>query len=203
MPRTAEANAHRRDEQRVNLLNAARKVFLRQGRAMTMADIAVEAKVSQGLAYRYFANKEAIFHALIEQAIQDDPAGLRRFLEMAGTPLERLTRLVSQLIESRRTHPEFVQLFDQVRSAETMPDDLRERVRERSHVFLHVLRQLIEEAQQAGEVTEDNPEQLLIVLTACLEGLTRWAVCDPEQFHQHAPSAEMVLRLLQKPSDQR
>ena len=70
MPRTAAVNQRLREAQRAKILDAARKVFVRQGRAMTIADIAAEAKVSQGLAYRYFANKEAIFHALIEQVIE-------------------------------------------------------------------------------------------------------------------------------------
>jgi AcrR family transcriptional regulator len=203
MPRTAEANTHRRDEQRANILDAARRVFLRQGKAMTMADIAAEANVSQGLAYRYFANKEAIFHALLEQVIQAGPAGLHHFLQMPGTPFERLRGLVSYLIASRRANPELLQMFDQVRSSETMPDDLRERMRGQSHALLHVLRQLIVEAQQVGEVAEGDPDQLLIAVAACLEGLTRWAVRDPEQFQQHTPSAEIVLRLLTKPSDQK
>lgn len=203
MPRTAAANHRLREAQRTKILDAARKVFVRQGRAMTIADIAAEAKVSQGLAYRYFANKEAIFHALIEQVIEASPAELHHFLQLPGTPGERLALLVSQLLEGRRTYPEFFQLLDQGQIIETMPDDLRERVRGQSQVLLELLRQLIVEAQQAGEVVQGDPDQLVIALTACLEGLSWWILHDQEQFQRHAPSVEIVLRLLQKPSEQR
>src|SRR5258708_8598648 len=69
MPRTKEANQHIREEQRAKILDGARKVFARKGMAATMAEVAAEASVSQGLAYRYFASKEAIFHLLVDPAL--------------------------------------------------------------------------------------------------------------------------------------
>ena len=79
MPRTEAANQHRRLAQREKILDAARKVFALKGMEATMGEIAAEALVSHGLAYHYFANKEALFHALVEQTIQSDPAGLPFF----------------------------------------------------------------------------------------------------------------------------
>ena len=66
MPRTEEANRKIRDEQRSNILDAARKVFARKGSSATMAEVAEEAGVSDGLAYRYFPSKDAIFKDLAE-----------------------------------------------------------------------------------------------------------------------------------------
>ncbi|GHO50431.1 TetR/AcrR family transcriptional regulator [Ktedonospora formicarum] len=203
MPRTTTANHEIREARRAKLLDAARKVFVRQGRAMTIADIAAEANVSQGLAYRYFTNKEAIFHALIEQVIEASPAELHHFLQMQGTPGERLALLVSQLFEGRRTYPEFFHLLDQGQIIETMPNDLRERVRDQGRALLELLRQLIVEAQQAGEVAQGDPDQLVIALTAYLEGMSWWILHNPEQFQQHAPSVEIALRLLKVPLEQK
>ena len=69
MARTAEANQRLREAQRAKILKSASRTFARLGRGATMADVAAEAAVSQGLAYRYFASKEALFQALIEEAI--------------------------------------------------------------------------------------------------------------------------------------
>ncbi|MGO8948807.1 MAG: TetR/AcrR family transcriptional regulator [Ktedonobacterales bacterium] len=66
--------------------------------------VAAEASVSHGLAYRYFANKEAIFRELVEQALQGGSAILQRLSERSGTSGERLFFLVSSLVESRRKH---------------------------------------------------------------------------------------------------
>src|SRR5262245_10565427 len=59
MPRTEEANQRVREAQRAKILDGATAAIARKGWAATMADVAAAAEVSQGLAYRYFANKEA------------------------------------------------------------------------------------------------------------------------------------------------
>jgi AcrR family transcriptional regulator len=195
MPRTEEAKQRFREEQRAKILDAARRVFARKGLAATVDDVATEASVSHGLAYRYFANKEAIFYALVEQAMQAPSARLQRFLEMPGTPGERLNLLVSEFVESRQ-HPEPYQLLDQVLSSEATPDDLHELVHRRSQILQDVLKQLIIEGQITGEVAAGDPDQLVRAIFACLEGLTRWATYYPEQYNEHFPDAGIFLRML-------
>jgi hypothetical protein len=69
----------------------------------------------------------------------------------------------------------------------------------RYQMLLDTMRQLIVEGQATGEVAPGDPDQLVAVVSACLDGLTRWAVRDPEQFRTYVPDAEIVLRLF-KPS---
>src|SRR5258708_19259761 len=154
MPRTEEANQRIREEQRAKILDGARKVFARKGLAATMADVAAEATVSQGLALRYFANKEAIFQALFEQIVQTSLAAVPRFLEMPGTPGERLDFLISSAWEGRREHPEFYQLMYQVLSDEAAPDKLRELIDRHGHPYRHIMTQLIVQGQAAREGAE-------------------------------------------------
>ncbi len=196
MPRTEEANQRIREEQRVKILEAAWKVFARKGRAMTMADIATAADVSYGLAYRYFASKEAILYALIEHSLQSRDAGFQRFQEIPGTPGERLDFLISRLVEARRDRPEFSQLFYQMLSDEATPRDLREQALRYGLAFQDLLRQLIVEGQATGEVTEADPDQLVTAVLASLDGLARLSVINPERFQQHFPDARIILRML-------
>ena len=203
MPRTEEANQRIREEQRAKILDGARKVFARKGLAATMADVAAEALVSQGLAYRYFANKEAIFHALFEQIVQTSLAGMPRILEMPGTPGERLDFLISSAWEGRREHPEFYQLMYQVLSDEATPDNLRELIGRQGQAYRDVMRQLIVEGQAAGEVAEGDPDQMVIVVLACLDGLSRLVLWDSEQVKKHFPDAGLLLRMLKPHSDQK
>lgn len=59
----SERDALRRNE----IIAAARQCVIRQGfHAASMAQIAQEASMSVGQIYRYFANKEAIVHAIVE-----------------------------------------------------------------------------------------------------------------------------------------
>ncbi len=199
MPRTEEANQRLRETQRAKILESASKVFARKGMATTMTDVAVEASVSQGLAYRYFANKEALFHALVEQAMQASPMTM---LEMPGTPGERLTLLVERMVEARREQPEFFQLLDQIQSSETTLEDLHTLLRRRGQIFLDMLRQLIVEAQATGEVIAGDPDQLVTAVAACLEGLTRLALHTPEQIKKHCPETGILLRMLKPQADQ-
>jgi AcrR family transcriptional regulator len=73
MPRTKEANARMRKEQRAHILEAAWEVFARKGMAATMAEIAAEASVSNGLVYHYFPTKEALFAELVERWTCPEP----------------------------------------------------------------------------------------------------------------------------------
>lgn len=204
MPRTEEANQRIREEQRARILDGARKVFARKGMAATMTEVAAAANVSQGLAYRYFANKEEIVHALVKEVVQSGPVTMSSFLEMPGTPGERLDFLVSRLLEGRREYPEFYQFLYHVLSDETTPDDLRELVSRQGQVFQDVLRQLIIEGQATGEVAEDDPDQLMAAVMACLEGLWRvMAFLDPKQVKKLFPDARIVLRMLKPCPDQK
>jgi AcrR family transcriptional regulator len=203
MPRTTEAKQRLREEQRVKILESAGRVFVRKGMAATMADIAEEAGASQGLAYRYFASKEAIFRALIEQTLYASDAQFQLHLQMASTPGERLTLLVSQMVDIRRQRPEFFQLLDQALSYETTLDDLRELIHRRSQVFFDLLKQLIIEGQQNSEVVAGDPDQLALAVAACLEGLTRLALRVPAQLKEHCPDAQMILHMLKSHADEK
>jgi AcrR family transcriptional regulator len=203
MPRTQAANQRIREEQRAKILDSARKVFARKGMAATMADVAAEASVSQGLAYRYFASKEALFHELVEQSVQSGIAGIQRIPQMPGTPGERLSFLVSMAWEGRREHPEIYQLLYQVLGAEATSDDIRELIGRQGQTYQDVLRQLIVEGQATGEIAEGDPDQLVIVFLACLDGLSRRALRDPEWVKKHFPETEIILRLFKPHAGQK
>jgi AcrR family transcriptional regulator len=195
MPRSEETKQRLREEQRTKILEAAKRVFARKGLAATMDDISAEASISHGLAYRYFANKEAILSILYEQAFQANPLTFQHVLQVPMTPGERLNKLVSGLVESRR-HPEFIQLLDHMRNTEAMPDELRELVHQRAHALRSVIRQLIVEGQATGEVASGDPDQLVRAILACLDGLIKWAEYYPEQYNEHFPDASIFLRML-------
>jgi AcrR family transcriptional regulator len=202
MPRTEAENQRIREAQRAKILDGARKAFARKGLTVTMAEVADAAGVSQGLAYRYFANKEALLHALLEQAIQASSDGFQRLLEMPGTPGERLTFLLSRILESRRDHPELYLLFYPELSDQVIADDIRALIDKQGQAFLETLRSLIVAGQATGEITGDDPDQLVISVLAYLDGLTRAALYYPEQVSKHFPDPRIILRIFKPSSDQ-
>jgi len=199
MPRTAEANQRIREAQRAKILQSARTVFARRGMEATIADIAAEAHISLGLAYRYFADKEAIFFELVKQTVPDDGAAFQKLLEGPGTPGKRLATLISSIVVARgqREPLEAHQLLQHALDADAMPQGLRVLLSKRYHMLLRAMRQLIIEGQGTGEIAPGDPDQLVAILSACLDGLTRWALRDPDQFRAYVPNAQIILRLLQ------
>jgi AcrR family transcriptional regulator len=205
MPRTPEANQRIREAQRAKILESARSVFARKGMEATIADIAAEAQISLGLAYRYFADKEAIFSELVKQTVPDDSAGFQKLVEMPGTPGERLATLISSIVGARgqREPLEAHQLLQHALDADAMPEEIRELLGKRYQMLLATMRQLIVEGQAEGSVAPGNPDQLVAVMSACLDGLTRWALRDPEQFRASVPDAQIVLRLFQPSTEEK
>jgi AcrR family transcriptional regulator len=195
VPRTEAANQRLRDEQRGAILSAARAVFARRGLAATMAEIATAAGVSQGLAYRYFAGKDELFRALVEEAVQSSDADTP-----PARPVDRIDQLLSKLIEARREHPELFQLLDRAVSDQSTPADLMEQAERRGRTFVALLRQLIVDGQASGDIAADDPDQLVIAIVACLDGLARFSLHHPEA-RAHFPAPAIVMRMLRPPAE--
>ncbi|MGX7679668.1 TetR/AcrR family transcriptional regulator [Jatrophihabitans sp. DSM 45814] len=61
-----------RDARREHILSAARRCFLRDGfHATSMQDLFIEAGLSSGAVYRYFASKDDMIIAIAEENMQD------------------------------------------------------------------------------------------------------------------------------------
>lgn len=197
MPRTEEANQHIREEQRTKILTAARKVFAQKGRAATMADVAAEAGISQGLTYRYFTSKEEIFTILIKQATESGGGPAERIKQLKGTPAKRLALLISYILEDRRVNPGLPQLMSQVLNDDSTPNELKQLVMKNGKVIQDVMRQLIVEGQASGEIANDDPDQLMVALLACFDGLMKRAtMLHPNDAKSHFPDAKIILRML-------
>ncbi len=195
MPRTGEANQRIRDEQRARILKAAQRVFARKGPSATIDDVAAEAGVSHGLAYRYFASKTALFSELVMRDLETPADWLEEFARTSASPAEKIRQMVSGFLESRREYPQRYQLLAQLLQDETAPSDLRLRVAERGRVVRAALRDLIAAGQAAGEVAPGDPDQLVRAVFAALEGLTAHPVQDPAAFRSDFPDAEILLRM--------
>jgi AcrR family transcriptional regulator len=203
MPKSEEANQEIREQTTKKILEAARKVFARKGSAATMAEVAVEAGVSQGLAYRYFPSKEAILTTIVKQSAEADGGPAERIKKIRGTPAQRLAILISYLVEERRVNPEYVQAMYQVITDDTLPNDLRKLVAKNGKTIQDIMLLLIIEGQEKGEIARDDPEQLLAAIMACINGLVRRAeLLDREGMRKHFPDVKIFLRMLRPDPEQ-
>ena len=202
MPRTEAAFQRVRDASRRKILDGARRIFASKGSHATMADVAKEAGVSQGLAYRYFPSKEAILSELVREITGSEGEKEARIERLQGTAGERLGLLLTPMLESLRQTPEFPQFLNQVLRDENVPVELREAVAENGAVIKKSIRKLIVEAQASGDVAADDPDQLLFALFATIDGLVG-RISDPMRVEErrHFPDPKIILRMLRPDFD--
>ncbi|SRR6266704_35573 len=198
MPRTEVANERARQQARARILAGARAAFARKGLAATMADVARVAEVSQGLAYRYFSDKDDLVRALVAEAVQGTDAGSLP-PPANGSASARLRHLITSMVEARRTQPELFALLQYVASDPATPPDLLDLILARGRARAAMMRHLVTEAQAAGEAAPDDPDQLVTAVMACLDGLGRFTLAYPEEAGRF-PAAEIILRMLQDPA---
>jgi AcrR family transcriptional regulator len=178
------------------ILAGGRAAFAQKGKAATMADVAAAAGVSQGLAYRYFDSKEALFRELVEDAVQTGFAALAPIRDLQVSPGTRLALLFTKMIEMRHAHPEVFCLLDHVADLDDDANVGPVPARQRRDGFLRLLRDLVVAGQRAGEVADDDPDELVVAIAATLDGLTRFGVHEPDRYRASPPSADIFLRLL-------
>jgi AcrR family transcriptional regulator len=198
MPRTVEANQQIREERREQILRAAARVFARKGLADThIADIAAEAKVSHGLAYRYFASKDDVFASLVERAMYGVARLAQEALEQPGTPWDRLRWLTAAILPELRhsEQPEYTLLVLHAITNEAVPADVREVALRQSEIMNDVVRRLIADGQAAGEVVAGDPASLAILYLSCIQGLSL-GVTFLGALMSSFPTVDTVLRML-------
>lgn len=87
MARVVKEPAERRQE----ILDTALRLFYENGYEQTsIADIAHALHIAQGLCYRYFPSKEALFDAAIDQYAERQANRLQQGLHAPATPLRQL-----------------------------------------------------------------------------------------------------------------
>lgn len=193
MPRSDEANARLREQRRTQILTAAAPIFARKGFAGTkIADLAAAAAISPGLLYRYFADKDAVFTALVAQTVQHSIELAQQALVQPGTPWERLCWFVAKFLPLQYGQPQFALVISHALTSEVVPEAVRTLALDHITHLIRVVRELIVTGQSTGEVVAYDSEQLAIQLLATLHGLAAVAAFYRASALQF-PTPEVVL----------
>ncbi len=193
MPRTQEAFQQIRDSSKQNILDRAADVFVEKGLANTkVSDLTQAAGISQGLLYRYFADKDDIFISLLERVINGVTDYAQDADKIDGTSLEKLRWLTEKILQGMSEEPIYFQLFAQ---AIALPGRVRETL-EKLVIVIKILRQIIIKGQKVGEVVNRDPDQLLLLYLGCLYGLGAGKSYTTSWIDEHFPTSEAVLQIL-------
>lgn len=97
---------------RQQLLAAAIDLFSRRGyHAVSVDEIVAAAKVNKRMVYHYFDSKEGIYKVALQEVYSRLEQVEFHAVEAAGTPREKLTRLLDSYFAFLDENPEFVQLL--------------------------------------------------------------------------------------------
>jgi AcrR family transcriptional regulator len=166
---TALRKQREKEEMRILILDAARKIFLEKGYHLTsMRNIAEEINYSAGTIYRYFKEKDEIFHELHEE-------GFRRMLEMmqplqyVADPFERLKAMGKLYMEFAKNNKDFYDLMFIMNApidAEKDPEQW-----EMGLSTLNFLQQVISECMEHGRFKGCDVQYLSFTIWSTMHGM--------------------------------
>jgi AcrR family transcriptional regulator len=106
-----------RAQRREDILASAARVFAERGYPGTeMQALADAAGVAKGTLYLYFASKEALFLAAVDQGVKHMKAHIDAAVEGLVDPLEIIARAIRAYLEFFKEQPEQVELWIQERA---------------------------------------------------------------------------------------
>jgi AcrR family transcriptional regulator len=160
-------------DQADRILGAAMRLFGAQRfHEVRMEDIAAEAEVGKGTLYRYFADKEELYRAMLGRSSERFIRRIESVVAGAGTARERLEALVAAVIDEFDAEPH---LLDLIQRAEVLAaagaafpwQQTRERMPQ-------LVRRLLDEAAEEGEFSVRDPDVAVFLLLGGLRAIIRF-----------------------------
>lgn len=177
----ATRTERKKEETKNKIVSVSLELFKKQGfDNTTMEQIAREVDIAKGTLYNYFPVKEAILADYIKQAFKEkNPGKLQRIKNLPDTR-ERLTQVLSELIEGVKTQKDiFLKFFVyRVQSVLTL-----EKVESEKSGIEQLAAEIITLGQQSGELRTDLPfEALLDLFDFVFVEIAKTFYQDPDNF---------------------
>lgn len=202
----------RRERTRAAILDAAERAFTRAGfGGSRIEDIADEADVAVGSIYGHFGNKDGLWSALAERALERFAAYLElAYRETSWTPLEQVVACGDAYLRFHAEHPGSFRFlaFDGTQTAVPVADpDLQTRIADRMQSIIDRFEAKIQEAMDAGEALPGDARLMARFLWAAWNGTValtlrgdRLALTDDEVAATLHQARAMVLEGLSTPA---
>lgn len=171
MPRVSDEHRERRRQQ---ILDAARRCFIRQGFHQTsMADIFAEANLSAGAVYGYFRGKNEIIEAIAAYVLSQISGLLEPIVSQdPPPPLDEAVRQgLTASYELGFGDEGFAKLAPQVWAEALRNPELAEVIRTQYTSIHGLITRLVAAEQQAGRISRDgDPAETAKVLVGSIMG---------------------------------
>jgi AcrR family transcriptional regulator len=190
------ARADRQADRRRQILDAAVKVFARNGfHRARVGDIAEEAGVAYGLVYHYFDSKEALLETIFRDTWTQMLARVREVEGSGADASEQVRQVTALLLRTWRRDPDLVRVL--VREVTRSPH-VQQEIEEITE-GMKALERIIERGQETGEFrAQIDPRLGAVVFYGALdEILTGWVLGQlPDTDEDIAQAESNVVQLL-------
>jgi len=193
LPRVVDKEA-----KKLEILNAAIKVFAKNGVAKTkMADIAQAADIGKGTIYEYYRSKEQIFHEAFIQIHSHTQEVISQILGQVDNPIEKIRLLVNTYLKHFLDESEdFVEI---------MMDFWAEGVRNKNADvfkiidlnqiytrFRNLVSEILEDGIRKNIFRQKNTKLTASVLLGAFDGLLIQWIMDRSVFNVHEAADELL-----------
>lgn len=185
-----------REERWVELIEVATQVFYEKGYdGASLQDIADRLGMLKGSLYYYIQSKEDLLFDVISTVHRDGLAVIRARADVEGDPLQKLESVIVGHVEHtcRNLVPTAVFLHE----LSALPAERRQEILGSEHAYQGVFRDLIEQAQELGDVRSDlDPRLAALSVLGSTNWVYRWyrpgGAFTPEQIGSEL--AEIAIR---------
>ena len=182
---------------RNQILDAATKVFVRQGfQHARMDDIVEESGLSKGTLYWYFKSKEDIINAILRRLFTGDLEKLESLLESEGTASERLIQLTNDRVIGLKHMSSLVPIIFEFYAVAVHQQWVQQFIGEYFRHFRSLLEHLIQQGIDRGEFRPVDPTKTAISFASLYEGLTLHWMMDPQAVQWEILSENSIPMLL-------
>jgi AcrR family transcriptional regulator len=174
-----ERKRRERKQRRLEIMNAARKVFSTNGfTKTTMEDIAREAELSPGTLYLYFKNKDELYASLSVEVLENLYDKLKHvYVKEAKNPQTRIVYLKQMLFEVYTVDPLILLNLFHLQSSEILKNlapPMLTTIRDLSKKSLSIISKIFEEGIENQVFIEKHPQALSDVMWALFSGVVLW-----------------------------
>jgi len=153
--------------------------------AITTAEIAKTAGVTEALIYKYFKDKRDLLHQILSEYLEQYRSQMGQDLKGIKGTLNKLRKLIWSHINVYATNRVFAKiLLIEVRN---YPDYYKSETYLRVKEYSNIVLQIIEEGMRDGEIRNDVPARLIrhsilgSIEQVCLSGITFGKKINPDE----------------------
>jgi AcrR family transcriptional regulator len=180
-----------------DILKVAGELFATKGfRDTTLDEIAHHAEFGKGTLYNYFANKEEIFHAIIDQSIEDSIALARESVNAEGGLPEKLALFARKTIRSIWENGELLHaIYHELHRAGSAEATKFREIIKRAGGMWGSLAELLQKEMDEGRIRTCDPAEYVILFDGMVRGycFKKFSLDESGSDEEFAQAADLIV----------